>query len=339
MSFDDAIGHEAHDDGDDKPDENGRQMLLSEGPHPGQGGSNGGHDAARLGVFLRCRHWGPRWCGLGAGWCLGSGSRFWRISGLPCESGRDLGVHLGQHLQDRDAAGLLVHGRLAEDVIGNVFAAAILVREAPQVWAVAFAEIAPAVVLFRLVQDALDGPCRHLVERVRRHGERVDRRRLPRRERAATGRHKLGLAARPDDVLAVVQDAGKAHGGFAVVDRAHHEPRHAGLLLDGLIPRAVGQKLAGDGLGRRPLAGQHRGLGPQRAIAGGGLLEGGRHGQATSFSGCAPSMPTPTTSPGGSAFSGSGSAGSCNTVACWPSHSRVTGTIWPSGNSSASWWA
>src|SRR5262249_9894320 len=30
-------------------------------------------------------------------------------------------------------------------------------------------------------------------------------------------------------------------------------------------------------------------------------------------------------------------AGSCNTVACWPTHKWVSNTIWPSGNSMASW--
>jgi len=29
------------------------------------------------------------------------------------------------------------------------------------------------------------------------------------------------------------------------------------------------------------------------------------------------------------------SAGNCRTVACWPSHSHVSSTIWPSGNSNA----
>src|SRR5215471_3146944 len=37
------------------------------------------------------------------------------------------------------------------------------------------------------------------------------------------------------------------------------------------------------------------------------------------------------------AFTGRGEAGNCSTVACWPSHSRVSSTVSPSGNSSASW--
>src|SRR5215470_4422541 len=37
------------------------------------------------------------------------------------------------------------------------------------------------------------------------------------------------------------------------------------------------------------------------------------------------------------AFTGCGEAGSCSTVACWPSHRRVSSTVSPSGNSSASW--
>src|SRR5207245_11505289 len=36
------------------------------------------------------------------------------------------------------------------------------------------------------------------------------------------------------------------------------------------------------------------------------------------------------------AFTGRGEAGNCSTVACWPSHSRVSSTVSPSGNSSAS---
>src|SRR5262245_18385476 len=36
-------------------------------------------------------------------------------------------------------------------------------------------------------------------------------------------------------------------------------------------------------------------------------------------------------------FTGLGEAGNCSTVACWPSHSRVSSTVSPSGNSSASW--
>jgi hypothetical protein len=36
------------------------------------------------------------------------------------------------------------------------------------------------------------------------------------------------------------------------------------------------------------------------------------------------------------AFTGRGDAGNCSTVACWPSHSRVSSTVSPSGNSSAS---
>src|SRR5262249_61456016 len=37
------------------------------------------------------------------------------------------------------------------------------------------------------------------------------------------------------------------------------------------------------------------------------------------------------------AFTGCGEAGSCSTLACWPSHRRVSSTVSPSGNSSASW--
>src|SRR6516162_6422639 len=37
------------------------------------------------------------------------------------------------------------------------------------------------------------------------------------------------------------------------------------------------------------------------------------------------------------AVTGCGEAGSCSTVACWPSHRRVSSTVSPSGNSSASW--
>lgn|GEM_PF-6338070 len=33
-----------------------------------------------------------------------------------------------------------------------------------------------------------------------------------------------------------------------------------------------------------------------------------------------------------------GEAGNCSTFARWPSHKRVSSTIWPPGNSSASWW-
>jgi hypothetical protein len=36
------------------------------------------------------------------------------------------------------------------------------------------------------------------------------------------------------------------------------------------------------------------------------------------------------------AFTGRGVAGNCSTLARWPSHSRVSSTISPSGNSSAS---
>jgi hypothetical protein len=36
-------------------------------------------------------------------------------------------------------------------------------------------------------------------------------------------------------------------------------------------------------------------------------------------------------------FLARGEAGNCSTVACWPSHSRASRTIFPSGNSSASW--
>jgi hypothetical protein len=36
------------------------------------------------------------------------------------------------------------------------------------------------------------------------------------------------------------------------------------------------------------------------------------------------------------AFTERAEAGNCNTVACWPSHIRVSSTISPSGNSSAS---
>jgi hypothetical protein len=36
------------------------------------------------------------------------------------------------------------------------------------------------------------------------------------------------------------------------------------------------------------------------------------------------------------AFTGRGEAGNCSTVACWPSHIRVSSTVSPSGNSSAS---
>ena len=36
------------------------------------------------------------------------------------------------------------------------------------------------------------------------------------------------------------------------------------------------------------------------------------------------------------ALTGRGEAGNCTTVACWPSHSRVSSTISPSGNSRAS---
>src|SRR5262245_13021300 len=37
------------------------------------------------------------------------------------------------------------------------------------------------------------------------------------------------------------------------------------------------------------------------------------------------------------AFTGRADTGNCSTVACWPSHSRVSSTVSPSGNSSASW--
>jgi hypothetical protein len=51
------------------------------------------------------------------------------------------------------------------------------------------------------------------------------------------------------------------------VDGAHHEPWHAGLVLDDLIPGAIAKELAGNGLGRWPTGDDSRlrfqqGLGP-----------------------------------------------------------------------------
>jgi hypothetical protein len=184
MSFDEAEGDQRHSGDGNEADQNDQQMLLGEGIHAQQHGRDDGQNAARLCVLFRGRwhrrRWGLHWCDWGRGRYIRGRNWFWRISGLPCESGRDLTVHFGQHLQDSGAAGLLIHGRLAEDVIGHIFSAAILGRETPQIGAVAFPEVAPAVVFLGLVKDALDGPCRHLVETVRRHGERINRGGFPR---------------------------------------------------------------------------------------------------------------------------------------------------------------
>jgi len=252
-------------------------VLTHEGDNAHQCGAECGDKTLLARLFRGWRHWGRRWCGLGCGRCLGRGSRFFRIHGLPCESRRDAGIHFGQYLQDRHAAGLRIHGGAAEYVVGHILAAAILVRPTPQIRAVGFAEVAPAVVFFRLVKDALHRPRCHLTEAVRRHGERVDRGGLPCRERATAGGDKLGFLARPDNVLAIVQHPAKVHRGFAIVDRAHHEPRHAGFTLHCLILGAVGDDPAGDGFCRRLLTGQNLGGSPQLAVAGDGLLKCGGH--------------------------------------------------------------
>src|SRR5262249_40344614 len=97
----------------------------------------------------------------------------------------DRGPERGERLEERDAARLLVPVTWIVDAVADVFAAAILARPRPQIRAVAALEIAPAVVLLGLVEDALDRPGFDLLQLVRRHGERVDRARVPRKRRIA----------------------------------------------------------------------------------------------------------------------------------------------------------
>src|ERR687887_404649 len=101
------------------------------------------------------------------------------------EPRRDRGLERRQLLGHRDAARLLVPMVRIVHAVGDVLAAVILARPRPQIRAVAAPEIAPAVVLLALVEDALDRPRFHLVERVRRHGERVDRALVPLKRRTA----------------------------------------------------------------------------------------------------------------------------------------------------------
>src|SRR5262249_56343416 len=88
------------------------------------------------------------------------------------------------------------------DVRGGV----ILARPRPQIRAVAALEIAPAVVLLGLVEDALERPGFDLLQLVRRHGERVDRARVPKKRRiAAPGAAGGNVTGAPLEAVAVVE--------------------------------------------------------------------------------------------------------------------------------------
>src|SRR6266516_2085205 len=87
--------------------------------------------------------------------------------------------------QQSRAARLLVPMVGIVDAVAHVLAAVILARPRPQIRAVAALEIAPAVVLLVLVEDALDRPGFDLLQLVQRHGERVDRARIPLERRIA----------------------------------------------------------------------------------------------------------------------------------------------------------
>src|SRR5262249_2402999 len=95
------------------------------------------------------------------------------------------GLERGELLDEGDAPRLLVPMTRIVDAVADVLAAVILARPRPQIRAVAALEIAPAVVLLGLVEDALDRPGFDLLQLVRRHGERVDRARVPLERRIA----------------------------------------------------------------------------------------------------------------------------------------------------------
>src|SRR5262249_28607690 len=112
----------------------------------------------------------------------------------------------GERLEQRDAARLLVPVVGIVDAVAHVLAAVILARPRPQIRAVAALEIAPAVVLLALVEDALDRPGLDLLQLVRRHAERVDRAPVPLERRmaapGAAGGNVIGARAQ---AVAVVE--------------------------------------------------------------------------------------------------------------------------------------
>src|SRR5262249_58814455 len=92
------------------------------------------------------------------------------------------------------------------DAVAHLLAAVIFPRPRPQIRAVAALEIAPAVVLLGLVEDALDRPRFDLLQLVRRHGEPVDRARVPRKRRiAALGAAGGNVMGARLEAVAVVQ--------------------------------------------------------------------------------------------------------------------------------------
>src|SRR5262249_34927559 len=153
----------------------------------------------------------------------------------------------GELLDEGDAARLLVPMARIVDAVADVLAAVILARPRPQIRAVASIEIAPAVVLLGLVEDALDRPGFDLLQLVRRHGERVDRAGVPGKRRiAAPGAAGGNVMGARLEAAAVVEMGRKIHVRFARVNGADHETGHAGRLLDRRVARAVGDNRARD---------------------------------------------------------------------------------------------
>src|SRR5439155_26802980 len=103
-------------------------------------------------------------------------------------------------------------------------------------------------------------------------------------------------------------------------------------LVEGVIPNSD----AGAGTGRETCKRMARKTATHSAIASADAIAARRMSELQSQNAASPYLTSESCFCLSAAFTGRPEAGNCSTVACWPSLMRVSSTVSPSGNSSAS---